>query len=110
MSKDKENNGSIINLEPYSLESPTQHVLSSIPAKTDDRHILVKGLVNAGKRFGEIVRFMEMEEEVMHRSKSRKSKSRSLEGKRAKQAWVPVDEGSQVSLSQVKDSRADLLI
>ena len=48
MSKDKENNASICNLEPHSLESPTQHILSYVGAKPNDRHILVKGLVNAG--------------------------------------------------------------
>jgi len=64
LSKDKENNGSIGNLEPHSLESPTQHVLSFMPAKPNDKHILVKGLVNAGKRFGDIIQIMSMDEET----------------------------------------------
>jgi hypothetical protein len=55
--------------------------------------LLVKGLVKAGKRFGDIINFMQIDEEKeLHRSslkssaRSRTSKSRSMERKRSKLA------------------------
>lgn len=62
----------------------------------NDRHMLVQGLVNAGKRFGDIVQIIEMDTEVanssIRSSKNRKSRSRSNEAKKPKHTWVPVDE------------------
>jgi hypothetical protein len=71
---------------------------------------LVQGLVKAGKRFRDIINFMSLDDDYnrssMRSSKSRKSRSRSVDRKRSKQQWVPVDESNQ-ELLKGDSSRGD---
>lgn len=76
---------------------------------------MVKGLIAAGKRFGDIIKFMNMDEDQKstsmissRRRKSRSSRSGSRDQvKQSKQSWIQPDE-STPQLSGVVSGNTDL--
>ena len=85
-------------MHAHSLESPSDHILSFMPSKAPG-HMLVQGIVKAGKRFGDIISYMSLDDNDLNvssfrSSRSKKSRSRSIDRKKSKQNWVPIDESN----------------